>query len=197
MKLQEQFEEIEKLVEAKNQKAINDYLLANDMPNFIYELAGYKEIREKKVTKIGINVLKVCEKWIPSFKKRPTKKNVEEIITYNNSYFPTKDHIMFFYTYSYGDGSGVEGADTLVDIISSERISFNKEDLVPELKKMKELYEPREGHIKCHYCDRQRLPKDIHQKTIISRMYSNCESPLRNYCNDRPCASYDQMGSEG
>jgi len=194
--LLDKFNHIELIIKKKEENTCNAWLKSNEMPKFIYELAGYKSIREKKVTGIRIDSHEVCEGFIPSFKKRPTRKDLDSIIEYNELYDPNENHIGFSYTYSETYGS-ISGFDNLIDILTNNRKSFRKEDLIPELKKMKELYEPREGYLECAYCHKQRLPKDLRQATVISRMYINYKSNKRNYCKDSDCASHDQMAHEG
>jgi hypothetical protein len=54
-------------------------------------------------------------------------------------------------------------------------------------------------HTKCSYCGKVRQIEDIHYARIWSPNWQDTggQSPLRSYCKDKPCASYDQMAHEG
>lgn len=92
------------------------------------------------------------------------------------------------------------GADPLSKIgIADGRLAWTAEALEPKLKYLIDTYSPKEGHIACAYCGKQRKPEDIHYERIWSPNWKHQgnRSDPRPYCKDDHCAGYDQMRHEG
>ncbi len=183
----------------KLRKQTGDFLksVCKDLPDKFYELSGWK-----------VRVLPITEKYYSDGfygLGKPTRKDIEKIKKYLEE-LPEfkKDNIFIGFRYEEewlckGKPriSIISGARKLSDINKNERYSFDYKIIKERASENEKIYAPKEGYKPCRYCGRQRLPKDLKQATIISRSYDNPRSPLRNYCVDRSCASYDQMAHEG
>lgn len=80
--------------------------------------------------------------------------------------------------------------------IKSDRVSFNREDLLELSEELKDKYIAKEGQIKCAYCNiAVDEDKSVKHKVIS---YVNYGSPGRyfRYCSGK-CAMNDQMAHEG
>ena len=95
---------------------------------------------------------------------------------------------------SYGKTSG---ADSVSKINAGDGVAWTAEQLEPEINRLKELYEPREGHAPCAYCRKQNPLANLVDGKVIYRMNGGVHTKTQKYCSDKPCASHDQMGHEG
>lgn len=51
---------------------------------------------------------------------------------------------------------------------------------------------------KCDYCGSMRPAPEMKQRSVVSYFkWALGYSPPRNYCKDKPCHEWDQMGHEG
>lgn len=173
-----------------NKRFLDEYFKDRPRPTVYYKVRSWKEIEETTISEIRISVR------VPSFDKRPTKKNISALIDILNNYTPDENNIYLDYTHSH-DGWKSSGSEKLSKVLSSDRMSFNREELIPKWEEMKELYTPREGYEPCSYCGKQVKKEDLVSRDIIS--YHNWPDTGRRtfkYCSGK-CGGYDQMAHEG
>lgn len=109
---------------------------------------------------------------------------------------PSMDELSVYYTYSQKFGAA-SGAEKLSKINAGDGMAWTAEALEPEIRRRKELYEPREGHEPCAHCGKQNAPQDMVPGVVIYRMNGGVQRKTQMYCKDKLCASYDQMAHEG
>jgi len=163
-------------------------------PEKLFVLNGYSHIQECQITSIKYDF-----GWINE--EKPTKADIEDVKTYLNSALEfTDDKIVLFYEYRIGDHK-VSGAYRLNRILNEKHLAFTYDELTGELQRRKELYEPREGYIKCSYCWKQNPPENTVYDKLIFRDWDGRKQFVNEkelpYCKDKPCASHDQMAHEG
>ena len=173
-----------------------DSLFPQGKPNKFYEVNGYRGIQEYTVTSIEYNFGLYS-------KDKPTREDVNRAhAIYENTPEFSKDNVLLRYEYPLGNHQA-SGAKKLSKILNSRYMAFTAEDLEDELRRQKELYEPREGYIACSYCRKQNPPENIVYEKLIFRDFD----PVRRkqfvnkktlpYCKDTDCAINDQMAHEG
>ncbi len=202
--LQEQWNELNAWIDQLDKNLIDDYWHGKIIPDKAFVItmrAGLHVIAEYTIVEWRINHYlhdKRMNTHKPYCDKRPTKIKVAELRGYIDNYKPDFCDIVYCYMYTDSTGSKVSGFETLCDM-KRDRHAFYDGELIDDLAKLKELYDPKEGHIKCSYCGQQRLPADIIYGTIISPNWkrNGFKSPPRPYCKDKPCHGHDQMGHEG
>lgn len=136
-------------------------------------------------------------------KDKPSKGDIATLINFINKLsFENllRGNIYLHYTRK-GEGYTSSGAYKYVEIGDNKRISLDRESLEPEITRLKELYEPREGYINCAYCHKVVEKEKAVSHKIIYRgrdQYDRaCIKEKTNlYCSGQ-CGGNDQMGHEG
>lgn len=128
---------------------------------------------------------------------RISKKDVADAVMCAEGWTPpTPDEVYVHYEYAESYGR-VSGAEKLSKIIAADGVAWTVEELAEEIQRRKELYEPREGHSPCAYCQKQNPPENLVDGTVIYRTGGGIARKTQKYCKDKPCAGYDQMAHEG
>jgi hypothetical protein len=171
-----------------------DAKFPNGKPEKFFSVSKYSGIAEHTIISIKYSFqIFHCDK--------PSKKDVLEIkALYENT--PDLSDTQIYLYYTCRDGKfNVSGAEKLSEILSKKHLSFDANDLADELQRLKELYEPREGYIKCAYCGKQNSPENTIYDKLIFRDWDGRKQFVNEktlpYCRNKPCASYDQMAYEG
>jgi hypothetical protein len=189
-----------KVYENRCSVVISEFINNNQMPKVFYAVQNYQNIQECWIKNIIISDYAVLNMSRPYMKKegRPTDKELQKLLSFIERFNPNSSHVGVDYE-SYHSYGTIQGFKLVSEINLDNKMSFKKDDLLPIITKLKELYAPREGYAPCSYCGVQRRLEDMIQRTIISPNWKNNNfvSPLRNYCKDKPCHGYDQMAHEG
>lgn len=128
--------------------------------------------------------------------RRITSADVAEVMKYATEWTPPKeDDVLVHYRYSETHGK-VQGAFNLKKITPAEGLAWTAQELESEIQRRKALYEPREGHQPCQYCQKQTPIESLVPATITYRSHGGLQKKNGMYCSSA-CASYDQMGHEG
>jgi hypothetical protein len=168
-------------------------LFPNGAPSQFYRLTMYS-YEEMAVTRVGRFRQGIHKKDSES---RISKGDVADVIGCAEGWTPpTTDEVYVHYEYANSFGR-VSGAEKLSKIIAVDGMAWTVEELADEIQRRKALYEPRDGHTPCAYCQKQNPPENMVDGTVIYRTGGGIASKTQKYCKDKPCAGYDQMGHEG
>lgn len=128
--------------------------------------------------------------------QKPTRLNIAKLQSYLDNPPPLSEDRIFLNW----EIDNISGYNYLPKIgIADGMEAWTAEALEPKLKYLIDTYSPKEGHIACAYCRKQRKPEDIRYARIWSPNWKHQggQSDPRPYCKDDHCAGYDQMGHEG
>jgi len=173
-----------------------DLKFPNGKPEVFFGLQNYYELLECKVTSIKYH--------FGFFRKDfPNRNDVAKIkeMASNPLQF-SDDNIYLHYEYRCPYGfSKASGSMRLSEILTKDCYAFKAEDLDEKRRINQELYEPKEGYVKCSYCGKQNQPDNtIYSKIIFQDSHNGrrfVNEATNPYCKDKPCSSYDQMAHEG
>lgn len=177
----------------------------------IYSVNRFGEIEEKIIKYYGIWYKDETGRklWAPSYDKKPTGKDLEYLNIYFEKIHNCNKVISVHYKYMIG-ASYVHGAYKYSEIIESEIMSFDKNDLIEIANKNKEIYGAKEGYSPCAYCGKQVKNELLISSKIIGRgrkdvwnswkkRYESKACVTENYlkfCSGE-CAGNRQMSREG
>lgn len=182
---------------------INNFLKDKEIPYKIYEATPHGFI-EKEITKIYTfckNEPKLLYGTI-----RPKKVELENLLKFIENFDNEEKFVYVGYKQKF-ERYTVTGADSWEYIQKNEKLSFDKESLIPIQKELKEKYAPKEGHKPCAHCGKQ-VPEDklVYCKIIFqdSKPDITKKSGYRKFVNEKTlgycsskCGGYDQMAHEG
>lgn len=180
------------LIKVKHANYLDDYFKDIVRPTIVYQINGWHSISEQTITDWHLNDI---NNWQPQYYKKPTRKDLQRLILWDESFILSEDKIFLYYKYDDGYGGRISGAHNLAKIKSDNRISFDKEKLLPILKELQEKYAPKAGHIPCTYCQKQIPESTAIDFTIIARQYPGMRKTSK-YCSET-CGANDQMAHEG
>ena len=190
--LLEKWETLSNVIKLKHTNWLDGYFKDNPKPKIVFQISAWNKILELHITRWSISEV---GNWMPSYYKKPTKKDLQRLIDWDNSFIINEDKIFFHYEYVDSFGGRISGAHNLSKAVKEKNISFNKEDLIPEFNRLKNIYAPREGHFACTYCHKQTPVNEAVEYTVIARQYPNMRKTDK-YCSSQ-CGAKDQMAHEG
>ena len=108
---------------------------------------------------------------------------------------PTLNDIFVHYRQKMDYGT-LSGAHPYAKIGASSEMAWSAESLTPEIERRRALYEPRDGHKPCNYCQKQTPEAGMHSATIYYRERGQSCTKVGKYCG-QSCAHADQCAHEG
>jgi|GEM_PF-7001434 hypothetical protein len=187
MKLIDQWNELQLILEQKEEDYLTEFFKENVKPTELFRLYGWViGIIQIEVVKFRTREKMKKRPWIDKIAK---KTDVAELKRFIDAYIPNEVLVEYKFT---TDGKYTSTSAVSYDEIGvgdKPNISFNKELLEPILAEMMAKYAPRENHFACSYCMKQTPNEQKVTSNIIGRGRKKVWNSWKNRYEDKACVT--------
>ena len=213
--LKEQMIQIIENKKTIEKEQLDEFFKSNLKPKKIFSVSRIGEIKEIEIEYFSMSYYENGKRtWLQNYDVEKEKRPSKELIGIYNEFL--HDMISKFEKcvhIHYREKTGtlnLSGAYLYNEIKDKSHLSFDKNELIIEAERLKNIYAPKENHIPCAYCGKQVQTNKIIKSNIIGRdrkqiwnswkkryeSKSFCTNNVLNFCSNE-CAGNEQMSREG